>query len=193
MSRSDSINSMSSAPWSLPHYMCKTNYRATPNQRPEIDILNYDNDNTLNLLNSLTSQSLMQIITNPSGITNQTATLTDNIFIRQPNGFVSGILVSDISDHLPLLNFILKQSLFTKKSSQQNTNVKYRLFNDSKISNLRNLYLVLTWIVLQNPTIIAMESLAHAVDNTYKLCCPIKSKTFSNKDFKRPWITLEII
>ena len=37
------------------------------------------------------------------------------------------------------------------------------------------------------------ESLAHAVDNTSKPCCPIKSKTLSNKDFKKPWITLEII
>ena len=38
-----------------------------------------------------------------------------------------------------------------------------------------------------------MESLAHAVDNTYKLCCPIKSKTLSNKDFKKPCISWEII
>ena len=38
-----------------------------------------------------------------------------------------------------------------------------------------------------------MESLAHAVDNTYKLCCPIKSKTLSNKDFEKLWITREII
>ena len=92
-------------------------------------ILNYDNNgNTLNLLNSLTSQSLIPIITKPSRITNQTATLIDNIFINQPNGVVSGILFYDISDYLPL--FILKRNLFTKKSSQQNTNVKYRLIND---------------------------------------------------------------
>ena len=40
-----------------------------------LDILNYDNnENTLNILNSLTSQSLIPIITKPSRITNQTAT-----------------------------------------------------------------------------------------------------------------------
>ena len=78
-----------------------------------LNILNYDNnENTLNLLNSLTSQSLTIIITKPSRITNQTVTLIDNIFINQPNGFVSGILISDISDHLPL--FILKRNLFKK-------------------------------------------------------------------------------
>ena len=78
-----------------------------------LDILNYDNNgNKLNLLNSLTSQSLIPIITKPSRITNKTATLIDIIFINQPTGFVSGILISDISDHLPL--FILKRNLFTK-------------------------------------------------------------------------------
>ena len=32
-----------------------------------------------------------------------------------------------------------------------------------------------------------------SVDNTYKLCCPIKSKTLSNKDLKSPEISSEII
>ena len=51
-----------------------------------LDILTYDNnENTSNLLNSLTSQSLIPIITKLSRITNQTATLIDNIFINQPN------------------------------------------------------------------------------------------------------------
>ena len=79
----------------------------------KLDLLNYDNnENTLNLLNSLTSQSPVPIITKPSRITNQTATLIDNIFINQPNGFVFGILISDISDHHPL--FIRKRNMFTK-------------------------------------------------------------------------------
>ena len=51
-----------------------------------LDILNYDNnENTLNLLSFLTSQSLIPIITKSSRITNQTATLIENIFINQSN------------------------------------------------------------------------------------------------------------
>ena len=156
--------------------------------------LNYDNnENTLNLLNSLTSQSFIPIITKPSRITNQTATLIDNLFINQPNGFVSIILISDISDHLPL--FILKRNLFTKKSSQQNTNVKYRLINDSTITKLRQslLCLDLNHITGSDNCTSAMESLAQAVDNTYKMCCHIKPKKLSNKDLKKPWISREII
>ena len=38
----------------------------------------------------------------------------------------------------------------------------------------------------------SVESFAHSVDNTDKPCCPIRSKTLSNKDFKNPWITRKI-
>ena len=93
--------------------------------------------------------------------------------------------MSDISDHLPL--FILKQNLFTKKLFQQNTNVTYLLINNSAITNLRQslICLNLNHITGSDNCTTAMESLAHAVDNTYKLCYPIKSKTLSNKDFKK--------
>ena len=76
------------------------------------DILLYDNkENTLNLLNSHRSQSLIPTITKPSRITDETATLTDNIFTAQPTMFVSGLFMSDKSYPLPL--FILKRNLFT--------------------------------------------------------------------------------
>ena len=73
--------------------------------------------------------------------------------------------------------------------------MKYRLINDSTITNLRQslLCLDLNHITGSENCTTAKESLAHAVDNTYKLCCPIKSKTLSNKDLKKPWFSREII
>ena len=73
--------------------------------------------------------------------------------------------------------------------------MKYRLINDWSIINLRQslLCLDLNHITGSNNCTTAMESLAHAVDNTYKMCCHIKSKTLSNKDLKKPWISDEII
>ena len=113
--------------------------------------------------------------------------------MAKPNGLVFSILISDVSEHLSL--FILKRNPFTKKSSRQNSNVKYLLINNSTITNLRQslLCLDLDHIKGSDNFTTAMESLDHAVDNTDKLCCPIKSKTLSNKDFKKPWITLKII
>ena len=73
--------------------------------------------------------------------------------------------------------------------------MKYRLINDSTITNLHQsrLCLDLNHITGSDNCNTAMGSLAHAVDNTYKLCCPIKSKTLSKKDLKKPWISCEII
>ena len=70
--------------------------------------------------------------------------------------------------------------------------MKYRLINDSTITNLRQslLCLDLDRITGSDSCAIAMESVAQAVD---KLCCPIKYKTLSNKDLKKPWITSELI
>ena len=64
---------------------------------------------------------------------------------------------------------------------------------------MSNIVITTGIIKKQDPTIIivqcttAMESLSRTVDNTYKLFCNIKSKTLSNKDFKKPWISREII
>ena len=82
-----------------------------------------------------------------------------------------------------------------KKSFQQNTNVKYHLINDSTITNLRQslLCLDLNHITGSNNCTTAMESLSHAVDNTYKLRCPIKTKTLSNNYLKKSSISHEII
>ena len=56
------------------------------------DILNYDNkENTLNLLNSVLIFHIGNYQNQQSRITDQTATLIDNIFMTKPNGFVSGI------------------------------------------------------------------------------------------------------
>ena len=75
--------------------------------------------------NQLVSQErcLYMLIDSSSLQVFQTATLVDNIFTTQPSTFISSILISVISDHLPLL--ILIQNLLTKKFSEQNTNLSW--------------------------------------------------------------------
>ncbi len=49
------------------------------------------------------SLSLFPTITKPSRITSQSATLTDNILTNNiEDNFTSGLLINDISDHLPV-------------------------------------------------------------------------------------------
>ena len=62
-------------------------------------------------LNSLIDKGILPIITHPMRIMQTSATLIDNVFVssRLHCSFDSGIILSDISDHLPSL-VLLKQT-----------------------------------------------------------------------------------
>ena len=122
------------------------------------------NENEVNLLNSLMSLSFMPVITKLS----RTAYKTDENIIE--NDFLSGFLISDISERLPLLS--LKRNLFTDKSLVHPNNVNYCLINNSTIANLRQdqfLPLIFLGHISGSdncPT--SVESLACAVESAYK-------------------------
>ena len=60
---------------------------------------------TLNFLDGLVNREIYPIITRPTRIMQTSATLIDNVFISKDlhKCFDSGILLSDILDHLPYL------------------------------------------------------------------------------------------
>ena len=69
-----------------------------------IDLLKYKCCKYLNnVFNQFSSSGYMHFITKATRITKSTATLIDNIFTNNANktGHQSGILLIDISDHLP--------------------------------------------------------------------------------------------
>ena len=58
------------------------------------------------------------MITRPTRITSNTATLIDNIFTNNLNNFsVSGLSFCDISDHLPIFTLLLDQNKNLNKTS----------------------------------------------------------------------------
>ncbi len=71
-----------------------------------IDYLKIDkNKNCQELLNLFLTNGFVPTIIKPTRITHQTATLIDNLYVRTQNinlGIKSGILSTDISDHLPI-------------------------------------------------------------------------------------------
>ena len=70
-----------------------------------INLLKYDCCNFANhFFNQLSSSGYMPLITKPTRITKSTATLIDNIFTNNLSRteHSSGILINDISDHLPI-------------------------------------------------------------------------------------------
>ena len=63
---------------------------------------------------------LFQQLTKPTRITHNTTTLIDNIYVkmRQPEELVSGILIVDMSDNLPIFTFMGDQRRERRRPSK---------------------------------------------------------------------------
>ena len=67
-----------------------------------VDLLQYDKHNaTNNFIDQLYSLGLHPLITRPTRITSHSNTLIDNIFTTSLSNIQSGLIINDISDHLP--------------------------------------------------------------------------------------------
>ena len=80
-----------------------------------INLLKHEvHDSTRNFVNCLYDNSLISLITKPTRFGKSSSTLIDNIFTNKCNqNAISGILITDISDHLP--NFYISKSEITSK------------------------------------------------------------------------------
>ena len=156
------------------------------------DLLKYNDNMTQNFLNSLTSLSLIPVISKPTRITDNTATLIDNILLSNPINFNSGIILTDISDHFPI--YIQLNNLFSIYVCTS-INIQYRLINDITIAQFRQTIASYDFshIYNLNNCSAALDEMTDIIDDAYKQCCPVKIKTISYKDFTKPWISEEII
>ena len=79
-----------------------------------LNLLNYVNHaDTQAFLEAIVDSEMFPCIMRPTRITHQSATLIDNVIINKElyNNYFSGIIVSDISDHMPTL-CILKDTKY---------------------------------------------------------------------------------
>ena len=79
------------------------------------------------------SLSLLPIISKPTMITDNSVSLIDNLFINELSNFESVKLISDISDHFPIL-FTRKNYFYTNSSKNVKNGVQNRLVNQNPLS-----------------------------------------------------------
>ena len=80
------------------------------------------------------ASSFYPLITKPTRITKTSATLIDNIFVNRFCGkTLSGLLFTDLSDHLPVFQITVDQC---QTRSQTRETRKIRAINDNNISRL---------------------------------------------------------
>ena len=96
-----------------------------------INLLNEDiHVQTADFTNTISSYSMYPSITRPTRITTKSATLIDNIFTNSHTKQTSGIILYDLSDHLPIF---ISTNLKIHKDIQENDDTEIRDMNDNNI------------------------------------------------------------
>ena len=129
-------------------------------------------------------------ITIPTRITHTCSSLIDNIYVNlnRANDLISGVLSSDISDHLPIFTFVGKRSVKNTKHKY----VTYRKMDDSALRNITNELNSLNWTSMLNEldtdraNDVFIQKLSEALD----VFAPEKSIKITPKNIiRQPWMT----
>ena len=157
-----------------------------------IDLVKYDQGDTLDYYTTLTSYNFLPYILTPTRITDHTATSIDHIFVRHPNKLIdtkitSGNILAEIADHLPNFIFFHKKSCNSKKSNER---PYIRIYSDKNISRFKCLLSETDWNY-----ILREEDVNMACNNFYSHLLNLYNESFpltrlSRKRAKdKKWIT----
>ena len=159
-----------------------------------IDLLKSDNnENISSFFNSLLSYSYFPTIIKPTRITDTTATLIDNIYTNVfdvVNNLQTGILYTDISDHLPV--FIIQ---YGQAKTPQYKNISKRIYSKQAEKGFIDDVSAVDWSSLydNNDPDWQYNYLMDTINNIYNLHFPIKSCRVKVNSTKTPWITPGIL
>ena len=161
-----------------------------------INLLNYEAHNETHcFLSEAFSHFLYPVITRPTRFTPTTATLIDNIFVSNISvNCLSGILLSDFSDHLPIFYISLDKS--NDRKSVKYIHKQNRVINEDTITSFIDTIRTISWdnIAVSNDV---NQSYNNFVDTFYSLYnekFPLINKRIKiiNNSYK-PWISTAIL
>ena len=142
-------------------------------------------------LNTLYSFNFFPSITMPTRIKPPSATLIDNIIFNSLDyEITSGILLCDISDHFPVIQFIHSTTSMT--NSPRRETPKYRKFSKKNLEVFKAVIGNISWdevLQSQDPHktyATFLESFNSALDKAFPL---VTSKSKNNHSKGKPWIT----
>lgn len=155
-----------------------------------IDLLKSSNHKmTEEFINTMYSIGLHPNITRPSRVTTHSATLIDNIFTNDiDNKTISGLLINDISDHLPVFTVYDCNC----KRNLSDCSVQYkRVRTEEAINALKLDLLTQDWgsLYIENDMDSAYDTFLSIFKILYDKNCPLKQYTRKYNYRDRPWIT----
>jgi exonuclease III len=156
-----------------------------------INLLNREtNIATDHFINNLFSMSYLPLITKPTHFTSTTSTLIDNIFTNVPvNEAITGILVADISDHLPVF-YISGRTIKNCKSTPL---VKFcRKIDENRIIKFKEELAQTSWSVIDtsNDVNVSYDYFLQKLTALYNSHFPLEKRTCNlYRNHNKPWIT----
>ena len=156
-----------------------------------IDLLKIDtNGQTTDFIHGMFASAFYPTISRPTRVTQQTATLIDNIITNMHEYPVtSGILYNDISDHFPVFNFYSMErskggkytTVYRRKTSSENINklnIKIQKFNWDEVYT-------------DNDPCTAYDTFLNILESQIKECLPLKK--IKIKAYKSDWLSKGIL
>ena len=152
------------------------------------------NRNTGDLLDSFLTVGMFPAIFRPTRITHSTATLIDNIYFKCNPKYAlkSGILLSDISDHLPVFLYMERPD---EHKSRDPLVFKCRPLRENNINQIRLCLQNTDWSVLETTSLHdAYNFLVSTINTALDQHAPEKTVTIPYKHIVRqPWMTPALI
>lgn len=154
-----------------------------------IDFLNPSKSTAIvEFIDAMYSAGLYPCITKPSRITTHSATVIDNIFTNNISNLESGLLINDITDHLPI--FVLHECKHYNLDTSK-INIQRRLRTDYTLNKLKNDLLAQDWkhVYEEGDVDLAYSLFLNTFLTLYYKNCPIQQSEITSKRPYKPWVT----
>jgi hypothetical protein len=128
-------------------------------------------------LNSILSAGFLQCIKKATRIQNNSSTLLDQILVScRQDSFVSGTIVTDVSDHFP--TFILTSHSNQKNGEKTKT---YRSFSEENLQNFKRMLSAANWdgVLDSNDVNNVYDAFWSTYNELYLLNFPLKKMRFN--------------
>ena len=163
-----------------------------------IDLLKHKSHHGTEIfLNNLFSYGMFPLINKPSRITQYSSTLIDNIFTNDvKRKMESGLIISDVTDHLPIYSISLRNKLIFNKV-EECTKPAFRLVNVKTLDKLNEKLGMVQWnqdIFQSNNVDDCYNVFLNTFSSAFKDTCPeIKPMKVSVKKSNKPWMNKSLI
>ena len=142
---------------------------------------------------TMLASSFIPLITRPTRLSSHSNTLIDNIFSNVDKETISGVILSDISDHCPIFARIL--SFFGNNSCSPAVKM-VRKITPEKIIRLKDKLKLLDWseVLVTNDTNTSYNNFMNILNNSINECIPyVQLKSDNKRKPRNPWVTKSLL